>query len=309
MTLSQLKSQFESGTITKADFIREALKIHSGLFDYVETVNKTEVREIRITRDGVQFIVGPEELVLYCPPGESRVAPIEIMNFDQYEPAETRVMDLLAQDAISILDIGANVGWYSVRWAKRNAKARIHAFEPMPTSHAYLQRNIAANGVGQQVTAFNHALSDSSGSFELFVSPSAGTNASLKNVSGAADARPVLCLSMKLDQWTANHGIAPDFIKCDVEGAELLVFKGGAATLSAHRPVVFTELLRKWSKPFGYHPNDMIEFFADLGYVCYAVGTQGVTRITVVTDDTVETNFAFLHCEQHERLIVELDGR
>jgi len=309
MTLSQLKSQFKAGAIAKADFIREALKLHTALFDYVDTVRATEVREIQITRDGIRFVIGPEQLVLYCPPGESRVAPIEILNFDQYEPAETRVMDLLAQDAVSILDIGANIGWYAVRLAKRNEQARVFAFEPMPTSHAYLQRNVAANGVGQRVTAFNHALSNISGSFELFVSPAAGTNASLMNVSGAADAKPVLCLSMTLDQWASNHCVAPDFIKCDVEGAELLVFKGGEATLAAHRPVVFTELLRKWSKPFGYHPNDMIAFFAKLGYVCFAIGTQGASRASTVTNETAETNYAFLHLERHVHLISELEGR
>jgi hypothetical protein len=35
---------------------------------------------------------------------------------------------------------------------------------------------------------------------------------------------------------------------------------------------VFAELLRKWSKPFGYHPNDMLTFFAEFGYECFAVG-------------------------------------
>jgi FkbM family methyltransferase len=309
MTLSQLKARFEAGTLSKADFIREALALHGALFDYVDTVRNTDVREIQITREGIRFIVDTDSLVLYCPPGESRVAPIEIMNFARYEPAETRVMDLLVQDAASILDIGANIGWYSVRLARRNAQARVYAFEPMPTSHAYLQRNIAANAVGQQVTAFNHALSDSSGSFELFMSPAAGTNASLKNVSGAEDAKAVLCLSMTLDQWASNHGVAPDFIKCDVEGAELLVFKGGQATLAAHLPVVFTELLRKWSKPFGYHPNDVIALFAKLGYGCFAIGAQGTRSITTVTDETVETNYAFLHQERHARLISQLDGR
>ena len=84
---------------------------------------------------------------------------------------------------------------------------------------------------------------------------------------------------MTLDQWTANQQIKPDFIKCDVEGAELLVFRGGQETLRRDQPIVFAELLRKWSKPFGYHPNDMLCLFRGLGYLCYAVGSKGVHRI------------------------------
>lgn len=308
MTLRELKAQFQAGNITKADYIREALKLHTALFEYVDTVGKTDVKEIRVTSEGVCFIVGNEALRLYCPPNEGRVAPIEIMNFDAYEPAETRVMDLVAAEARSILDIGANIGWHAIRLAKRNPAARVFAFEPMPVSHAYLQRNIGTNGLGERVTSFNYALSDSSGSFELFVSPTAGTNASLRNVSGVADAAPIVCLAMTLDQWVSNQQVIPDFIKCDVEGAELLVFRGGASVLAKERPAVFTELLRKWSKPFGYHPNDVLGFFAKLGYVCFAVGEQGAARITTVTDETVETNYAFLHRDRHAETISRLDS-
>jgi hypothetical protein len=69
---------------------------------------------------------------------------------------------------------------------------------------------------------------------------------------------------------------------------------------------VFAELLRKWAKPFGYHPNDMIRYFEDLGYRCIAVGTGGTRPIGEVTDDTVETNFAFLHRAAHAALIASL---
>ena len=109
-----------------------------------------------------------------------------------------------------------------------------------------------------------------------------------------------------LDQWAANQNVAPDFIKCDVEGAELLVVRGGESTLVSHRPIVFAEVLRKWSKPFGYHPNDMLAFFCRLGYQCYAVRTSGVRVITEVTEETVETNYAFLHADAHADTVRQL---
>jgi FkbM family methyltransferase len=190
----------------------------------------------------------------------------------------------------------------------RQPSARVHAFEPMPQAHAFLQRNIAANGVGERVTSYNYGLSEACGSFEFFIAPTGGTNASLLNVAGAADARSVMGLTLTLDQWVRNQQLKPDFIKCDVEGAELLVFRGGRETLARDKPLVFAELLRKWAKPFGYHPNDMLAFFRELGYRCYAVGTAGVRRLDEVSDQTPETNYAFVHAEVHGAAIQALEA-
>ena len=306
--LHLLKEKYSKGELSKNDFICQALDIHNTLFDYVAITKSTDVKEISVTAEGVCFLIGKEEIRLFSPPQEARVAPIEIMNFVHYEPQESKVMDLLSSGSEQILDIGANIGWYSVRFAKRNPRAKVHAFEPMPISNAYLQRNVALNGVGHQVCCYNYGLSEKGGSFEFFVAPGNGVNASLLNVAEAHETKAVVGLTLTLDQWTKNQEIKPDFIKCDVEGAELLVFRGGEETLKVVKPIVFSELLRKWSKPFGYHPNDMLAFFSELGYKCYAVGNSGVCRIERVTDDTLETNYAFLHCDVHRLEIAALES-
>lgn len=304
--LHVLKEQFASGELAKPDFINHALEIHRQLFSYVDITKSTDVHEIVVNPAGVSFVMGDERIRLYAPPNEARVAPVEVMNFGRYEPEETEVMDLLSHDARQILDIGANIGWYSVRFAKRNPGARVHAFEPMPISYSYLQRNISANDAGAEITPYNYGLSDAGGSFKFFIAPTGGTNASLLNVALAADAHEVVGLTLTLDQWCSNQGVKPDFIKCDVEGAELLVFRGGRETLMRDRPIVFAELLRKWAKPFGYHPNEVLSFFAELGYICFAVGKDGVRQIVEVDDQTIETNYAFVHTEAHLAAIVKL---
>lgn len=303
MNINVLKTRFRSGELTKPEFIREALANHNTLFDYVDVVRTTDVGEIRITSDGVSFTLGEEKVVLFCPPDESRVAPIEIMNFDQYEPDETRVIDLLSAKSRYILDIGANIGWYSIRFSKRNSGVKVYAFEPMPTNYEYLQKNVSVNAVGQRVSTFNYGLSEESGAFEFFVVQKGCTNASLKNVADIEGAMRVTALAITLDQWVSSQRVSPDFIKCDVEGAELLVFRGARETLENCKPVVVTELLRKWSKPFGYHPNDVLNLFSDIGYRCFAIGSSGTRVINEVTDDTIETNYCFLHNEKHAELI------
>lgn len=308
MSILELKAKFRAGALSKSEFIRQCLISHRTLFEYADIIGPTDVREIHIDGEGVSFILGEEGLRLYCPPDEARVAPLEVINFDQYEPNEMRIIDMLSADAHHILDIGANIGLYSVRFARRMVSAQIWAFEPVPKSHAYLQRNIAANDVGARVTALNYGLSDKSGSVDFFISPTSCTNASLVNVAHENDADRVVGLVLTLDQWAGNWGVSPDFIKCDVEGAELLVFRGARKTLIKDKPVVFSELLRKWTKPFGYHPNDVIRLFADLGYSCFAVGENGVQRLREVTEETLETNYAFIHAEAHAHLMEILEN-
>lgn len=304
-SLADLQRAFAQGQLAKADFIQQACALHQQLFAYAPHMQAQGVRRLEVGPEGVRFLMGEEAVWIEAPAGEARVAPLEALNFGGYEPEESRAMNLLAAGSRCLLDVGANIGYHALRLAIREPQARVHAFEPLPQSFEFLSRNIAANGLAGRVRAHAHGLSKANGSFEFFIAPENGTNASLLNVAQRADARRVVGLALKLDDWVSNTGEAPDYIKVDVEGAELWVFEGAAQTLAQHKPKVFTELLRKWSAPFGYHPNDVLRFFAQLGYGCWAVG-HGVQRLHEVIDQTEATNYAFLHEQAHADTIARL---
>ena len=108
----------------------------------------------------------------------------------------------------------------------------------------------------------------------------------------------------KMDDFALEKSIERiDVVKCDVEGAELFVFKGGLETLKRCKPVVFSEMLRKWSAKQGYHPHDIIGLFRDIGYACYTVNGGYLNKLNFVTDSTVETNYFFLHDEKHKEIV------
>ncbi len=71
---------------------------------------------------------------------------------------------------------------------------------------------------------------------------------------------------------------------------------------------MFTEMLRKWSQQFGYSPNDIIDWFAALGYACFSVQGSRLAPFGRMNDQTTETNFFFLHKEKHAAWIAELVG-
>lgn len=308
MKITELKRRFKAGEIDKPAYIQSMLVCHETLSEYAIFLRDTGIECIEINDDGVRFKFRDMPYEMECPPSQARVAPIEILNFDQYEPAETEALGRLLQGCSTILDVGANIGWFSLWFAHRLPGAKIHAFEPLPENFQYLARNIATNHLAERVFLYPCGLSDRAGTFDFYSYPAGSTNASLLNVSGAGNAVMVTGKTMTLDDWVRETGAALDLLKCDVEGAELLVFKGGESSIARHRPIIFTEMLRKWSMSFGYHPNDVIEFFGGLGYHCHSIGPRGLTPFEKMTDASIETNFVFLHKQRHEHLLRELKG-
>lgn len=68
-------------------------------------------------------------------------------------------------------------------------------------------------------------------------------------------------------------------------------------------------MLRKWSAKFNYHPNDIISFLSELGYRCYALSKENVQIINEVDENTIATNFLFLHPKKHKKLVKKLSYR
>ena len=306
--LTDLQDAFASGEITKQVFIQQACTLHQNLWHYSSLLKNCDVHQVLISETGVEFLLGDERVSICAPPHEARVAPLETLNFGSYEPVESFAMNILASNASVILDIGANIGYHSVRLAKRESQAQVFAFEPMPCFYEFLQRNIYMNSLGKRVVCHNYGLSSDNGSFDFFISPENGTNASLKNVANRTDAQKVVGLTMKLDDWISNHNIKPDFIKIDVEGAELLVLQGALNCLKSDKPKILAELLRKWSAPFGYHPNQVLQLMSSMGYGCWSLGDKQINPIKNITDDTLETNFVFLHLNDHIDTIKSLEN-
>ena len=66
-------------------------------------------------------------------------------------------------------------------------------------------------------------------------------------------------------------------------------------------------MLRKWTKKFHYHPNEIIDLLKNIGYGCFKI-TQGclLNEVFEINENTIETNFVFLHKEKHNSLIFDL---
>jgi len=295
--------QFLQREIDKPTFIQSMYeRHHSALFDYAHYIDKTNIKKIEIENGLVIMTSRDRGVRIACFPGDFRIAPIETLNFFDYEKDESAMLENLISDGDSVFDIGANIGWYSINIATSKRAVKVYAFEPIPKSFRQLQVNVALNSVPNAII-HNFGFSNQRGELVFYFYPEGSVNASLENVSGRSDVETVRCQVRTLDDYTHETGARVDVIKCDVEGAELLVFEGAKETIARDKPIVFSEILRKWSAKFNYDPNKIFDLFLQQNYRSFTVKGQWLIEFERMNDATVETNFFFLHAEKHNDLI------
>lgn len=306
--LEELKSAYMNGQLEKSKYISEMYKVHDVLWDYKNLIADSDVKKIEIMEEGVFFTID-NGIVFDVPRGDERVVPVEMLNMGGYEKEDwmTMIDLLIAAKVKNILDIGANIGYISLLLSKRLEYDNIICFEPIKKTYDYLCRNIALNDA--KVKTENIGLSNEKGQMTYYYYPEGSGNASLRNLSQRDSVEEVKADVDTLDNYILEHNIKNiDFMKIDVEGSEFLVLKGGKNLICDSKPIIYVELLRKWSAPFNYRPNDVLQWLGNMGYVSYAMSDQGLKRIEVIDEDTVETNFVFLHEIKHEKLIEGIDS-
>ena len=298
MNLLELRDGYRQGDMSKADYIERMARMHAVLYDYSRLIGETDISRIEITSDDVLIVTKASQVKMLCVTKERRAAPFDILNFDHFEKPEMEMVLQLVREESVFFDIGANMGWYAINLAKLVKGVEVFAFEPIPRTFGFLEKNIGLNDV-QNIEVFNFGFSDKEDEVPFYYYPESSGNASMVNVSGRNDAQEIACRVKRLDDFVASEKVGPDFIKCDVEGAELLVFQGGEQIISEFKPTMLVEMSRKWSAKFDYHPNKLIQLLAGHGYQCFAIQNGRLVEVSEMAETTAETNFFFLHRTKH----------
>lgn len=304
--LEYMRKAFEAGDCKKSYYIESIHELHTPLFDYPDFISDTDVESINITSSGIYVRSRSQGIELYLDPMDQHLVPYSLMNFRNYEVPETEFLKSITKDNWTIFDIGANCGWYSLSLARKFPGATVFAFEPIRKTYDILSHNIKQNGL-TNIEANQIGISNHEGLVEFLYTPHCSGATSLKlagqPVNTYSEIQKISCQITTLDTFCKERLIVPQIIKCDVEGAELMVIQGGIETISASRPVLLLELLRKWAKKFDYHPNAVIKLLKDAGYSAYTLNSERLTLCDEITDSTQETNFFFLHNDEHFEII------
>jgi FkbM family methyltransferase len=126
----------------------------------------------------------------------------------------------------TIIDIGANIGAFTLDCATRFRSVRIEAYEPNPRAFRILQENIATNGLERRVRAYPEAVGRIPGVLELWGS---GSNITASAYPHASESRhpPTACPMVDLHTVLSRAGGYAGLVKVDAEGAEADILEGG----------------------------------------------------------------------------------
>ncbi|HEX4466143.1 MAG TPA: FkbM family methyltransferase [Solirubrobacteraceae bacterium] len=164
------------------------------------------------------------------------------------EPEVQETLSRYVKTGDVVYDLGANIGFFAIMCSRLVGEAgKVYAFEPMPDNVKILRHNLALNKV-TNVEVVERAVSGSSGTAELFLSPWSAAHS--LNVEGASkkdnrgeEAGSIIVATTALDDFAGEDGVrVPDFVKLDVEGAEVLALEGMRAIMTSRRPLLMCEL-------------------------------------------------------------------
>ncbi len=194
-----------------------------------------------------------------------------------YETSELLAFKKLIHDGDVCIDVGGNVGIFSLNFAKCcGPHGHVYAIEPMRKNQLVIELAAEINGF-KNVAIFPYALSDRAGSVVLEIPSVDGAYAYIKSTreDGKFDQLTVRCLP--LDKFVQEQEIKRvDILKIDVEGAEKLVLDGGREILSDinRRPrVVMVELVDEFLARYATTVSEVLTMMSGLGFApFYAQG-------------------------------------
>jgi FkbM family methyltransferase len=224
-------------------------------------------RPITVGANGERFLMVPEGAIA-----------ADFWSHLRFETHELAFLRSMLEPGMTFVDVGANVGLFTVPAARKLGMGKVFACEPSGWTYERLIRNLKLNGIENAVavrTALGNATHEDR--LKLNAPGKDGLNTLGKpthpdcEVTGE-ETVPVTTL----DEFAERRGVAKvDAMKVDVEGAELLVFQGGERLLKrADAPLILYEAYGCRSKGFGYNPVELAWLLKKWGFSIFTLNSE-----------------------------------
>lgn len=227
----------------------------------------TPLDEVRVDPDEVVTVQG-SKMVLN--PNDTIVSRV-IRRDGIWEPLETKLFAREIQPGDVVIDVGANIGYYTLLAARRvGPTGHVYAFEPEPEAFALLQRNVQLNGY-DNVTPVPKALGRENGRLQLYL---AKKNRGDHRVYDPTGRRPSIDVDViTLDAYLVEQSVERvDFLKVDTQGAECSILDGARHTIAKHPEMaVVMELTPHSLAELGDDPRGCLERLQAAGYALHDI--------------------------------------
>jgi FkbM family methyltransferase len=199
-----------------------------------------------------------------------------------YEPGLVRYFKRILKPGMVCIDIGANVGFFTLLMAQRVLPSgTVTAFEAAPSTCDLLLRNVHLNRFSN-VTVESLAVSDHCGTIDFHVGPPGfdvySSSGTITHSSASSQHFHTISIpSITLDDYLQKRdNPRVDIIKLDVEGCEFLAIKGMERTLESNpNLLLIIEFAEQTTRGFGYHPNEMANWLFEKGWKLFVIKYSG----------------------------------
>lgn len=194
------------------------------------------------------------------------------------EQQEVSFILRVLEPGMTFFDVGANAGLFTVSAAKKIGENRVFAFEPCSSTCGILRRNLRLNAVARVYVA-QIALGDAIGEAMLQVNARGKDGLNTLGEASHPNSEIVAHESVAittLDSFMKEQGVTSvDAIKADIEGAELLLFRGARDLLQrADAPLILYEGFGFPTRGFGYHPVETLWLLESYGYSLFTLNSD-----------------------------------
>lgn len=218
--------------------------------------------------------------------------------YGYYEKALGDLIKKILQPGDVFLDIGANIGYFSLLAANKEPTSKIISFEPVECLFQKLEKNISINNIGN-ITALHVAIGEINAERELFISTPDNLGMSSfqepENYSGKKEKVRVI----SIDHWFKKAKLSRvDLVKLDIEGSELAALRGMQEVLQNFRPVVIAEINPGTLALFNLTPADIFDYLNKLDFIAYLITETGKLEQVKQNEVMQTVNVLFIYREK-----------
>jgi FkbM family methyltransferase len=181
-----------------------------------------------------------------------------------YEPEETALVKKIIHSEMRIIDIGANIGYYTTLFSKLAHKGSVYAFEPDESNFQLLKENCSINKCSN-AKLFRHAIGNDECSRKLFLSE---INFGDHRLYPVDENRSFTEVKMVTIDGFLGSEEAFDFIKMDIQGFEMEALKGMQSKITSDKPII---LLEVWPAALLKNNTTPVEIFSFLNNLNYEI--------------------------------------
>jgi len=218
--------------------------------------------------------------------------------YGYYEKTLGDLVKKILQPGDVFLDIGANIGYFSLLAANKEPTSKIISFEPVENLFQKLEKNISINNI-RNITGLQVAIGEINEEKELFISAPDNLGMSSfqqpENYSGRKEKIRVI----NIDHWFKTARLSRvDLIKLDIEGSELAALKGMREVLQNFKPMVIVEINPETLGLFNLTPADIFDYLNKLDFIAYLIAETGNLE-QVKQNEVIQTvNVLFIYREK-----------